>query len=41
MRLMDIMLSFPAILFGLAIAAIFGPGIFSASCSRSRSRRCR
>jgi len=27
MRLMDIMLSFPAILFGLAIAAIFGPGI--------------
>lgn len=29
MRLMDIMLSFPAILFGLAIAAIFGPGITS------------
>jgi peptide/nickel transport system permease protein len=27
MRLVDIMLSFPAILFGLAIAAIFGPGI--------------
>jgi peptide/nickel transport system permease protein len=27
MRLMDVMLSFPAILFGLAIAAIFGPGI--------------
>lgn len=27
MRLMDILLSFPAILFGLAIAAIFGPGI--------------
>jgi peptide/nickel transport system permease protein len=27
MRLMDIMLSFPAILFGLAIAAIFGPGV--------------
>ncbi|MFC0386269.1 ABC transporter permease [Muricoccus vinaceus] len=27
MRLMDIMLSFPAILFGLALAAIFGPGI--------------
>ncbi len=26
MRLMDVMLSFPAILFGLAIAAIFGPG---------------
>jgi peptide/nickel transport system permease protein len=29
MRLMDIMLSFPAILFGLAIAAIFGPGLAS------------
>jgi peptide/nickel transport system permease protein len=29
MRLMDIMLSFPAILFGLAIAAIFGPGVTS------------
>jgi peptide/nickel transport system permease protein len=29
MRLMDIMLSFPAILFGLAIAAIFGPGLTS------------
>ena len=29
MRLMDMMLSFPAILTGLAIAAIFGPGIFS------------
>jgi peptide/nickel transport system permease protein len=29
MRLMDVMLSFPAILFGLAIAAIFGPGLFS------------
>ncbi|MDO9503483.1 ABC transporter permease [Falsiroseomonas sp.] len=27
MRLADIMLSFPAILFGLAIAAIFGPGV--------------
>jgi len=27
MRLVDIMLSFPAILFGLAIAAIFGPGV--------------
>ncbi len=26
MRLMDVLLSFPAILFGLAIAAIFGPG---------------
>jgi ABC-type dipeptide/oligopeptide/nickel transport system permease subunit len=29
MRLMDMMLSFPAILVGLAIAAIFGPGITS------------
>ncbi|TCH99908.1 ABC transporter permease [Roseococcus sp. SYP-B2431] len=29
MRLMDIMLSFPAILFGLALAAIFGPGLTS------------
>jgi ABC-type dipeptide/oligopeptide/nickel transport system permease subunit len=29
MRLMDMLLSFPAILFGLAIAAIFGPGLFS------------
>jgi peptide/nickel transport system permease protein len=29
MRLMDVMLSFPAILVGLAIAAIFGPGIFA------------
>ncbi|MGG5822212.1 ABC transporter permease [Falsiroseomonas sp. HW251] len=29
MRLMDIMLSFPAILFGLAIAAIAGPGLAS------------
>ncbi|MGO4738781.1 ABC transporter permease [Bosea sp. 2KB_26] len=27
MRLMDVLLSFPAILFGLAIAAIFGPGL--------------
>ena len=27
MRLMDMLLSFPAILFGLAIAAIFGPGV--------------
>ncbi len=27
MRLMDVMLSFPAILFGLALAAIFGAGI--------------
>jgi ABC-type dipeptide/oligopeptide/nickel transport system permease subunit len=27
MRLMDMLLSFPAILFGLAIAAIFGPGM--------------
>jgi ABC-type dipeptide/oligopeptide/nickel transport system permease subunit len=29
MRLMDMLLSFPAILFGLAVAAIFGPGLFS------------
>ncbi len=29
MRLMDMLLSFPAILVGLAIAAIFGPGILS------------
>jgi len=29
MRLMDILLSFPAILFGLALAAIFGPGLVS------------
>lgn len=27
MRLMDVMLSFPAILFGLAIAAVMGPGM--------------
>ncbi|MEM6488481.1 MAG: ABC transporter permease [Pseudomonadota bacterium] len=27
MRLADILLSFPAILFGLAVAAIFGPGV--------------
>ncbi len=27
MRLMDVMLSFPAILFGLAIAAVAGPGV--------------
>lgn len=27
MRAMDVLLSFPAILFGLAIAAIFGPGV--------------
>jgi len=27
MRLMDVMLSFPAILFGLALAAVFGPGV--------------
>ncbi len=27
MRLMDVMLSFPAILFGLALAAILGPGV--------------
>lgn len=29
MRVMDILLSFPAILFGLALAAIFGPGLTS------------
>ncbi|CAM5206608.1 glutathione ABC transporter permease [Bosea thiooxidans] len=29
MRLMDVLLSFPAILFGLAIAAIFGPGLLA------------
>lgn len=29
MRLMDVLLAFPAILFGLAIAAIFGPGVFA------------
>ena len=29
MRCMDVMLSFPAILFGLAIAAIFGPGVLA------------
>jgi peptide/nickel transport system permease protein len=29
MRLMDMLLSFPAILFGLALAAIFGPGLAS------------
>jgi peptide/nickel transport system permease protein len=29
MRLMDMLLSFPAILVGLAVAAIFGPGIFA------------
>ena len=29
MRLIDVLLSFPAILFGLAIAAIFGPGLTS------------
>jgi peptide/nickel transport system permease protein len=27
MRLMDVLLSFPAILFGLALSAIFGPGL--------------
>jgi ABC-type dipeptide/oligopeptide/nickel transport system permease subunit len=27
MRLVDVLLSFPAILFGLAIAAVSGPGI--------------
>jgi ABC-type dipeptide/oligopeptide/nickel transport system permease subunit len=29
MRVMDMLLSFPAILFGLAIAAIFGPGVIA------------
>ncbi len=29
MRVMDVLLSFPAILFGLAIAASLGPGLFS------------
>ena len=29
MRCMDVLLSFPAILFGLAIAAIFGPGVLA------------
>jgi peptide/nickel transport system permease protein len=29
MRCMDVLLSFPAILFGLALAAIFGPGAFA------------
>lgn len=29
MRTMDVLLSFPAILFGLAIAAIFGPGLIA------------
>jgi ABC-type dipeptide/oligopeptide/nickel transport system permease subunit len=29
MRFMDVLLSFPAILFGLAIAAIFGPGLLA------------
>jgi len=29
MRVMDVMLSFPAILFGLALAAIFGPGLLA------------
>lgn len=29
MRLMDMLLSFPAILFGLALAAIFGPGVIA------------
>lgn len=35
MRLMDVMLSFPAILFGLAIAAIAGPGITAVVCALS------
>lgn len=29
MRCMDVLLSFPAILFGLAIAAVVGPGVFA------------
>ena len=29
MRCMDVLLSFPAILFGLSLAAIFGPGVVS------------
>lgn len=29
MRLVDVLLSFPAILLGLAVAAIFGPGLFA------------
>ncbi|MDB5368539.1 MAG: glutathione transporter permease GsiD [Roseomonas sp.] len=35
MRCMDVLLSFPAILFGLAIAAIFGPGILAVVLSLS------
>jgi len=35
MRLMDVLLSFPAILFGLAIAAIFGPGMTAVVISLS------
>ncbi len=35
MRLMDVMLSFPAILFGLAIAAIAGPGVMAVVCALS------
>ncbi len=35
MRLMDVMLSFPAILFGLALAAIFGPGIWAVTLALS------
>lgn len=35
MRLMDVLLSFPAILFGLAIAAIFGPGLLAVTLALS------
>ena len=35
MRLMDVMLSFPAILFGLALAAIFGPGLWAVTVALS------
>lgn len=35
MRLMDVLLSFPAILFGLAIAAIFGPGLLAVTIALS------
>jgi peptide/nickel transport system permease protein len=35
MRLMDIMLSFPAILFGLALAAILGPGLWAVTLALS------
>jgi peptide/nickel transport system permease protein len=35
MRLMDVMLSFPAILFGLALAAILGPGLWAVTLALS------